>query len=759
MTNPLSVPENTSLVLSVRSSADPQVLKNDPPPLSTPATAVTSSRSVPPERAKASPGALVRGGSAIYEDEGAQLSERESIFATHYVASDGPVDSPLLPPTEEGRRDDLTIQQDAAATMALPVPQFPYPSDSPPTFHKTTSSPTIASYRGIEDGLDGRSSRRRGLNSTQSRALGFLDYYKTRGCSLDRIGRGERAQVLPPFISPVDSPVNRPSTPCENFGSPPMPGNRKHIAAEQHLYKHELVESREQAVSAGAERSLNRHETGRVDKAIEATLANTELAQSARSRKTSHYLGLFKENTPSQEHRRRDDKGKERTSQAKAPGSGDLAKLNQEPQQISFRDDAHPSSLDHGGLNRNAFDGLPSGAIQSATEKQITPRYENEQQLGALLDPPAESRELSSSIQISNSFMEMTDEPFPTQTISDNGTVSGSAQQMAHAFPLRLLEEIRNHHNLTPGAERGTSFSRSIPTISAETTWAATNGHHPHPASALGTEKKEAHNGETPDRDSGENEDEDESDKEQISSALYFPHQAPTLETTVISDDDLAGHDEGGQRARGFSRSKGDIEIGVTDQIVSSLEPDAKLLEICQSQDQVSLLDEVDIDIRSSNEHSYLYSDLQQPPPALDNAEFQPNGRASEDGASSASNSDYDSVDETTLSSREDDPSLTDDADTTPTATPVAHTPLTRFKSRSAHQHPPAPLGAVELKPYNHQVGGHTTVFRFSRRAVCKQLSNRENEFYETIERRHPELLKFLPRYAWSSALPIRLPS
>jgi hypothetical protein len=43
-------------------------------------------------------------------------------------------------------------------------------------------------------------------------------------------------------------------------------------------------------------------------------------------------------------------------------------------------------------------------------------------------------------------------------------------------------------------------------------------------------------------------------------------------------------------------------------------------------------------------------------------------------------------------------------------------------------------------------------VYRFSRRAVCKQLNNRENVFYETVERYHPELLDFMPRYAYSSA-------
>ncbi|ROT35165.1 SAICAR synthase-like protein [Sodiomyces alkalinus F11] len=57
------------------------------------------------------------------------------------------------------------------------------------------------------------------------------------------------------------------------------------------------------------------------------------------------------------------------------------------------------------------------------------------------------------------------------------------------------------------------------------------------------------------------------------------------------------------------------------------------------------------------------------------------------------------------------------------------------------------PLEAIELIPYRHQVGGHTTLWRFSRRAVCKQLNNRENEFYEKVERHHRDLLTFLPRY------------
>jgi hypothetical protein len=76
--------------------------------------------------------------------------------------------------------------------------------------------------------------------------------------------------------------------------------------------------------------------------------------------------------------------------------------------------------------------------------------------------------------------------------------------------------------------------------------------------------------------------------------------------------------------------------------------------------------------------------------------------------------------------------------------------PVSQYHEDALHDHqltPKQPLDAIELIPYKHQVGGHTTLWRFSRRAVCKQLNNRENEFYEKIEKYHRDLLAFLPRY------------
>jgi hypothetical protein len=95
------------------------------------------------------------------------------------------------------------------------------------------------------------------------------------------------------------------------------------------------------------------------------------------------------------------------------------------------------------------------------------------------------------------------------------------------------------------------------------------------------------------------------------------------------------------------------------------------------------------------------------------------------------------------------DVAVKDDYEVNLPATPNAPRKVTSYDEHvHDHQHHQRrPLEAIELIPYKHQVGGHTTLWRFSRRAVCKQLNNRENEFYEIIESHHRDLLPFLPRY------------
>ena len=46
---------------------------------------------------------------------------------------------------------------------------------------------------------------------------------------------------------------------------------------------------------------------------------------------------------------------------------------------------------------------------------------------------------------------------------------------------------------------------------------------------------------------------------------------------------------------------------------------------------------------------------------------------------------------------------------------------------------------SVALKPYSHQVGGHSALFKFSRHAVCKPLVEKENMFYQEVEINRPD--------------------
>ncbi|KAI1858687.1 hypothetical protein JX265_010780 [Neoarthrinium moseri] len=110
-------------------------------------------------------------------------------------------------------------------------------------------------------------------------------------------------------------------------------------------------------------------------------------------------------------------------------------------------------------------------------------------------------------------------------------------------------------------------------------------------------------------------------------------------------------------------------------------------------------------------------------------------------------------LDQRVVSQTDDDCAVVEDNEPPEKSQPVPgrlSRPVSQYYDDHVHDHqlePKKPLEAIELIPYKHQVGGHTTLWRFSKRAVCKQLNNSENKFYENIERYHRDLLPFLPRY------------
>lgn len=213
---------------------------------------------------------------------------------------------------------------------------------------------------------------------------------------------------------------------------------------------------------------------------------------------------------------------------------------------------------------------------------------------------------------------------------------------------------------------------------------------------------------------------EEESDREHISSALYFPHRQVIHESiredheaAVIGSDEEISPDQSK-----FPESQADAD----DQISRSPE-------------------EVEISLQSQDDNSCWHGDLRKDSSTTEEPDMY---SSTNEATAPSSESDYDSQEES-QSEYGYESSTNETID--PTSVSKQRRPSQAIRKHRHEYSAQNPVGAVQLKPYNHQVGGHSTVYRFSRRAVCKQLNNRENEFYETVERYHPELLEFLPRY------------
>ncbi|KAK3678133.1 inositol polyphosphate kinase kcs1 [Recurvomyces mirabilis] len=292
---------------------------------------------------------------------------------------------------------------------------------------------------------------------------------------------------------------------------------------------------------------------------------------------------------------------------------------------------------------------------------------------------------LSESRQVSSSNIPTLQEENEGQELDQRAAVTSDNEHKD--LPLSLLEEIRNHHQLAPGSAKKVAYSDETP------------GYLNQEKSRLALQTE----GSPEDGEHG---------LEHISSAVYIPHQGLKLEDSP-TEAQIAQHRQ--EQAHQATSKQGDLNDHVEFSLTSG---------------NGDTSDQLQGDFPMRKEP--MTEDLTLPPSAI------PPGVPSD--------TEYDS--DAYASGFETAASEDDDEETTPTATPT--TKLFRQAMESPPKRkrtPPAPVGAVELKPYKHQVGGHTRIYRFSRRAVCKQLNSKENKFYETVEKWHPELLGFMPRY------------
>ncbi|OAP64910.1 hypothetical protein AYL99_00882 [Fonsecaea erecta] len=222
--------------------------------------------------------------------------------------------------------------------------------------------------------------------------------------------------------------------------------------------------------------------------------------------------------------------------------------------------------------------------------------------------------------------------------------------------------------------------------------------------------------------DEDRQEDHHPSEEEHISAAVYYPHPGPSPEEIerFTSPGEIVSPNLSSNRQT----------PRVAEDIVLSTDT--------KTNEALGGTEHIDISVVSQNEKRMFHGNYrpldevagERQVPALSPLEEAPST-----AIVSTSESEIESGDDISRQSQADDMSTT----------PTQRSTLSRRPTDI--QAPPRTKGKVVLEPYKHQVGGHSTIFRFSRRAVCKQLNNRENEFYERIEQRHPDMLKFLPRY------------
>ncbi|KAI4708366.1 hypothetical protein J4E89_006990 [Alternaria sp. Ai002NY15] len=576
-----------------------------------------------------------------------QLDERDSIFATTYLVSDSPISSPRASARNVDSANDAP--EHSLAEMAAPAPPQRRLMDPPIIRRKHSTLPPPSS-------IDHQAVLTTPFNPRAAIAAGM---------TFDAIHHSP-----PPYMSPVDSPVQHPTT-------PPRP----ELQYEALLESDERRRNREwregKPVPFKGNMILDQPVMDvEMEKKIEATLAKTEQPTSARSRKASHYLRVFKDGDPTEEPKKKDNKTKERPSAERT-----LSALSEEgsTETIGLIDQLRRASL-----ASSVVQSPLGGPTDSYFDAKAAPRTES----GVASPPP------------------------------NGSTRPDASSQDKHKFPRRLLEDIRGFGNLTPGADPRSSFSRSLPTSAVEKVHAhaPTNGATPYDEPSDYFQVKD---GGDKERTPGSEEDE-ESEKEQISSALYFPHRRLKTSEQVPTEP-----------------QNRDREVNAVDKRASTHEVAGP--KGWATEKDVQTPQEVEISLKAQDTNQCLHGDISTAT-SLKKDKEQP--LTAPDALSAESESE--SHAESTQSHLGYESSATDDLGTTPTAT--SHKQEAKAAAPQVAQ-PPAPLGAVELKPYDHQVGGHSTVYRFSRRAVCKQLNNRENEFYETVERQHPELLEFLPRY------------
>ena len=527
-------------------------------------------------------------------------------------------------------------------------------------------------------------------NSLLSNHRTLLNKARGRGTSLERTDKEKRVQELPKgtySTNPGDTGMTRGPTPLSQTTpeaittTPPTEG----VRARYRYWRDIRPGTPSEKAWSIDEQESDENQGGQVEKSITDALAGVE--PNSRSRKASHSMRFFKEGLP-EDKLKREGKSRGRSKDGAIGGKGPAPPEN-ESQGVSTEE------IEHFKKPNRSLDW--QSPLHSPLER-VASKHSHDLMLNPTMGLATEEGYFDASRNI--------------ETVSE---------EQLKTMPPQLLEEIRKHHNLTPGAAKGSSFSRSIPVTESERP--KSDGDEDEPKGTETSQKEESTYDGSELSQVKSADDDDDSGEEQISSALFVPHQTPH----ESPDRDRIGLESVLRPRLGDPLDFSNSQQWLGDPKIKSRDAEQKYLT---REDRA--------ETRPLPSPTYV----QQSTSVSGSRAFIPDTHGVSDVG--------DSHDDDGYVTKGEDSGLTDDPDTTPTGSLRPSYQLSNDYKQHIHDHqqkPKEPLEAIELIPYRHQVGGHTTIWRFSKRAVCKQLNNRENEFYEKIERYHPQLLKFLPRY------------
>ena len=607
------------------------------------------------------------------------MSERESIFALHYIPSQDELitsdeeRAAALPPSNEP--ETLTDMEVAHTHVPSPSPSMNQVNGKQPDVPRQTHATFVP-------GLYATGQDSQPISTSRPRIYGEgRTWTKKTPLPISKSGAARNSGSPHAMETDIQEGVIAMQKPS------PQTSDVQPSSLKQALQRR----------GSRVERSTSRGRS-HIEKSIEATLANVEPGKNVRSRKASHVMGIFRENVAPGDDQKpvfvRQKSGLE--PKEATDHTNELATKHSSPTAALPTDDYFTKSVSTPLLD----DLAPPKSTPSASSPD------------AYQPSTADIQGLARSGAGSPTLAKGSDPASPLKPIHDpyfrKHDELKSAKSFQPPFPASLLQEIREHHNILPLRAQSTDVTSDF--VKPSRPDDQDHSINRRQIRAEGVEKRE----------DGE---------EHMYKMVYFPHPGPT-------EEEIAKFKSPGDESPEIEPLEGPAQLLCDSRRESH--------ESAQPIDSTPA-EHIDIAVHSKHGKSVFHGDYY---PVDEDEEKRTTAQQTSSlidqlpaAALNGSESEAESADEAGYLSQTDDGQLT----------PTASRKESSHVSGKDKPKLEGPKGAVVLQPYNHQVGGHSQIYALTKRAIMKQLNNRENEFYEIIEIHHPDMLKFLPRSVFST--------